>query len=221
MVKVKICGITNSEDAVAACESGSDLIGFIFIEDTPRAVSPDEVSKIISDMPEELRGTVAITGLFSNKAPQGVAEIAGHCNLNYVQLHGAEDPGYCGILKKIMLEKYGRSIKIIKAFKVKEEILPIGDFFLDDYTEVDFFVFDTFHPKISGGTGAKFNWEILRRENINKPFFIAGGLTPESVSEAVRVVRPYGVDTSSGVESSPGIKSEDMIKEFVDNAKNA
>ncbi|MGB3114415.1 MAG: phosphoribosylanthranilate isomerase, partial [Candidatus Omnitrophota bacterium] len=185
MIKVKICGVTNLEDAEKACEYGADLIGFIFVKDTPRHVCPETVGGII----KELKGKhaqVGMVGLFQGTSPESIAETVSRCDLDYVQLHGNETPGECSQLKKILEEKYGREAKIIKAFKVKGEIL--GPFTPGDYKDVDYFVFDTYHPEIPGGTGVKFDWEVLDREKekIKKDFFIAGGLDAKNVFDAVK-----------------------------------
>jgi phosphoribosylanthranilate isomerase len=223
MTKVKICGITNLDDAVKACEFGADLLGFIFVKGTPRNAEVDKVKGIVSGLPEELKDKVGKVGLFKDEDLKKVAETVISCGLDHVQLHGDESPDYCGKLKdKIWVEGDIR-VKIIKVFKVKEEIMPIGEYSIGDYEKADFFVFDTYHPDIAGGTGKKFNWETLNREKerINKPFFIAGGLNPENVSKAVKTARPYGVDVSSGVEKTPGVKDEKLLKEFIKNAKKA
>ncbi len=226
MVKVKICGVTNLEDARKACDYGADLIGFIFIGGTPRAVEGDAVRNIIMGLPGDCKNRVGRVGLFRDMKLERIAEAVSFCDLDHVQLHGSETPGDCGSLRTILEQKYHRQVKIIKAFKVKERILPHGhaaqkQYGPGDYDAADYFVFDTFHPDIPGGTGESFDWGVLIREKdrIKKPFFIAGGLRPENVSDAVKAVRPYGVDVSSGVEKSPGKKDEKLLKEFVENAK--
>jgi len=206
LVKVKICGITNLEDAVRACEYGADLIGFIFVKGTPRVVVAGDVEKILSGISPDLRGKVDRVGLFRDEKPEVVEEAVASCGLNCVQLHGS------------LKDALGRELKIIKTFKVKESILPAGGFGVKDYIDADFFVFDTFHPEIAGGTGVRFDWEVIKKEkpHIEKPFFVAGGLTPENVSDAVKTVCPYGVDVSSGVENSPGKKDGKLLKEFIE-----
>ena len=215
MTKVKICGITNSEDAIKACEYGADLVGFIFVQGTPRAVDIDVVKKILVDIADKQVGK---TGLFKDHDLKKVIEIISGSDLDHAQLHGNETPEYCEELKQSFA---GRDKKIIKTFKVKDKILLSGDFGLSAYDMVDYFIFDAYHPEMAGGTGERFNWDVLvkENENIHKPFFLAGGLTAENVSQAVRTVRPYGVDVSSGVEKAPGKKDENFLKEFIENAK--
>ncbi|MGB3082753.1 MAG: phosphoribosylanthranilate isomerase [Candidatus Omnitrophota bacterium] len=225
MTKVKICGITNLGDAMKACDLGADFLGFIFVKGTPRVVDKGTVKEIVNlaSWESEAHHKPALVGLFKNEDLKKVAEIVISCGLDHVQLHGDESPDYCAKLKNKVWVDGDVRIKVIKVFKVKEEIKTIGKYSIGDYEKTDFFVFDTYHPEVAGGTGKKFNWEALNREKerINKPFFIAGGLNPENVSEAVKTVSPYGVDVSSGVEKAPGVKDEKLLKEFIENAKKA
>jgi phosphoribosylanthranilate isomerase len=223
MTKVKVCGITNSGDAMKACDLGADFLGFIFVKRTPRAVNKEAVREIVSlvSVESEAPHKPALVGLFKNEDLKKAAETVISCGLDHVQLHGDESPDYCAKLKDSIWVKGDIRIKVIKVFKVKEEIMPIGEYGLDDYTKADFFVFDTYHPVVAGGTGEGFDWKVLKQYDINKPFFIAGGLTPANVLEAVKAVSPYGVDVSSGVEKAPGIKDDKLLKEFIENAKKA
>lgn len=213
---MKICGVTNLKDALASCESGADFLGFIFIKGTPRAVTEDTVKSIVHGVSACKVGKV---GLFKDTSLEEVARIVSFCDLDHVQFHGSESPGDCVSLKVLLNKNYGRSVKIIKAFKVRDRILPNGQYDLTDYEGADYFVFDTFDKEMSGGTGKSFRWEVLLEEKIAKPFFIAGGLTPGNVLEAVKRVSPYGVDASSGVEDEPGKKNLKLVKEFIQNAK--
>ncbi|MDP8298405.1 MAG: phosphoribosylanthranilate isomerase [Candidatus Tantalella remota] len=217
MVKVKICGLKSVEDAVLACESGADLLGFIFIEGTPRVLSVDEARDIIEGIPSDIAGGAGKVGLFKDMAAQEVFRTVKSCGLDHVQLQGDESPEYCLEIKN------KADVKIIKAFKVRENILPVGGISPVGYEAADMFVFDTFHPDMDGGTGEKFDWEVLEaaKGGIEKPFFVAGGLSPDNVADAVRTVRPYGVDVSSGIEIETGKKDEDLLKEFIKNAKEA
>ena len=213
MVKVKICGLTNREDAQKACEYGADLVGFLFAPESPRCISPDKAKDIIETLPDE----VGKTGLFRDQDPEEVARYVLLCGLNYVQLHGDESPEYCRMLKE-SAESQGTKIKIIKTFKVKDKIIgisPVG------YDAVDHYLFDTYHPEMMGGTGTRFDWNVLKGIEKDKSFFVAGGLDPDNVAEAIQMLRPYGVDVASGVERSVGKKDWDKIKEFILNAKNA
>ena len=213
MVKVKICGITNLEDAIKACEYGADLLGFVFVKDTPRCVKEDKVKDIILNLPKEYKDKVDRVGLFVNKDIDIIREAVSYCDLNYIQLHGQESPDYCRKLKEKLPER-----KILKAIKVKSD-MPLKSIL--DYDAIDFFLFDSFGETVPGGTGKRFNWDLLEGIKFNKPFFLAGGLNPDNVARAVKTVKPYGVDVSSGVEKSPGIKDEIKVKEFIANAKSA
>jgi len=222
MVKVKICGITSLEDAVMACKCGADLLGFIFIENTPRNMEINVVKDIIFSLNMTGFSNVAKVGLFKDEEKEKASDIITFCGLDHVQLHGKEDPEYCKALKMSVSEKCERDIKIIKAFKIADKILPNGDHDISEYDSTDYLVFDTFKAGLDGGTGKEFDWEILiqDRVNIKKQFFVAGGLTPENVKEAVKRIQPYGVDVSSGVEEITGKKDEKLLKEFVKNAKS-
>lgn len=223
MVKVKICGITNVEDVEAAAECGADLIGFVFVKRTPRYIEPEKVKDIINTLEEKGFSKVSKVGLFKDEDEKTVIETVLLCGLDRVQLHGDEDPEYCITVKRTLKEKYGHDVKIMKVFKVSDKILPHGKYVMKDYAGADEYVFDTFHPDISGGTGTGFDFAIIRdqKNKIDKPFFIAGGLTPGNVKRTVLEVNPYGVDVSSGVEKMPGKKDALLLKEFVTNAKSA
>ena len=213
MVKVKICGITNLEDAIKACEYGADLLGFVFVKDTPRCVKEDKVKDIILNLPKEYKDKVDRVGLFVNEDIKTIVETVVFCDLNYIQLHGQESPDYCRKLKERLPER-----KTLKAIPVKSDT-PFKSIL--DYDAIDFFLFDSFSETVPGGTGKRFNWDLLEGSNFNKPFFLAGVLTPDNVASAVKAVKPYGVDVSSGVEKSPGIKDKDKVREFIANAKSA
>jgi phosphoribosylanthranilate isomerase len=223
VVKVKICGIKRPEDALSACVSGADLLGFVFVAGTPRAVTAAEAGKALACLSAPERKKIGAVGLFRDADPEDAARTVAECGLDHVQLHGSERPSYCLELKEILKTGYGLEVKIMKVFRVEDGILPMGTYVPGDYAGADYLLFDTFHKELPGGTGRSFNWEILNEEkyNIRKPFFIAGGLNPDNVAEAVRYVSPYGVDVSSGVEEYPGKKDERLIKEFIYNAKNA
>lgn len=221
MVKIKICGLTNLEDAKLAWGSGADLLGFIFAEGTKRFIELNDASHIIRQLKSQYIDVIAV-GLFVKEALDDIAYAVAHCDLDHVQLHGRETPKECSDLKELVEKRYNRKIQIIKAFRVSDEIQPIESYGIGDYDAADYFVFDTFHPRLDGGTGKKFNWDVLKREQgkIKKPFFLAGGLVPSNIQEAIQQVRPYGIDVSSGIESEPRIKDEKLLKEFIDNARN-
>ena len=206
MVKVKICGIRNLEDALKAHELGADFLGFIFFENSPRKLESAEARLITRELP---KGILKV-GLFLDQDLNEVKVAASRCGLDYLQLHGNEDPGYCARLKK--------DFKIIKSFKVKDKASIER---ASDYDVCDHYLFDTYVKGVPGGTGVSFDWDILTGKAFKRPIFLAGGLTPKNVGEAVTKVKPYAVDVASGVEESPGKKNHKLLKEFIENAKKA
>lgn len=215
VVKIKICGITRQEDAVNACECGADILGFIFVKGTVRYVSPERVRGMVKNIRYHGSRNVGFAGLFKDEDPETVVSISLECGLDHVQLQGQEDPGSCEFIKK------RTGADIMKVFKVRDRIMSNGPYFPRDYPAADYLVFDTFHPDKAGGTGTVFEWGSLMKAKsmICKPFFLAGGLDPYNVSDAIRRVDPYGVDVSSGVEKVAGEKDAELLKEFVSNAR--
>jgi len=205
MTKVKICGMTDLRDALKAYELGADLVGFIFFQKSPRKIDPEHARVIIEDLPKDLLKV----GLFLDQELEEVRALAKRCHIDILQLHGEENPRYC--------EKLKDDFKIIKSFKVKDESSLKN---VRRYKNVDYCLFDTYVKDTPGGTGVKFDWNILKGKKFEKPTFLAGGLKPENVKEAIKEVLPYAVDVASGVEKSPGKKDYKLLKEFIDNAKN-
>ena len=208
MAKVKICGITELRDALKAYELGADFVGFIFFRESPRKVEPEHARVIIEDLPRELPKV----GLFLDQGIEEVRALGKRCHLDFLQLHGSETAEYCRSLKN--------DFRIIKTFRIKPSEKDFsGTEQLIEYEDIDYYLFDTHLEGMAGGTGVSFNWEALRGKAFKKPFFLAGGLTPANVKEAVNKVSPYAVDVASGVEKSPGKKDYKLLKEFIDNAK--
>jgi len=197
MIRVKICGITNLEDAIMAVEAGADALGFVFFRGSPRFISPEQAAAVIRHLPP----FVQTVGLFVNEEPDTVNSIAERCGLDLVQLHGEETPDYCGAIRR----------RVIKAFRVKDASS------LDDLPNyrVAAPLLDAWSPAAHGGTGTTFNWEIAARAAASRSIILAGGLTPENVAGAIAAVRPYAVDVSSGVESGPGKKDAARVRAFV------
>lgn len=200
--KVKICGITRLEDALFAQASGADALGFVFYPKSPRYLRPDDAKIIIS----RLNKKVIKVGVFVNPEAAEVKRIARLCPLDILQFHGDETPDFC--------RKFP-SCQIIKAFRVKDESSLSR---LSDYLGVDYYLFDAFSQGGLGGTGKKFNWELLKSAKIDKPFFLSGGLTSKNAASAIKALNPAWVDVSSGVEKSPGIKDKKKMKDFIDRA---
>jgi len=201
MVKVKICGITNLDDALLAVDAGADALGFVFYGASPRNVSPDQAAEIIRRLPPFLQ----TVGLFVNESAQTVNETAERCGLDIVQLHGEEPPEYCAAIRR----------RVLKALRVKDSSS------LDTIKEyrVAAILLDAWSPKARGGTGETFNWDIAAAAATQGRIILAGGLTPENVADAIRQVRPYGVDVSSGVEAAPGKKDPIKVRKFISKAK--
>ncbi|HNX91106.1 MAG TPA: phosphoribosylanthranilate isomerase, partial [Candidatus Omnitrophota bacterium] len=188
-VKVKICGLTNALDALAACELGADLVGFVLEKESPRFIEPREVKEIIKNFPEKV-GKVA---LFKNRSLDEVVRIILDSGFDHVQLHGEESPEFCVKLReKLKISKV--PITILKTFRVGDRIVGVSP---DEYREsVDYLLFDTYHPAMMGGTGLKFDWNVLKRTPLSRPFFLAGGLSPGNVKDGIAQLKPYGVDVA-------------------------
>ncbi len=198
--RVKICGLTNLEDALWAAEAGADLLGFVFA-DSPRRVDPLVVQGIIEALPPLVR----TVGVFVDEEPEVVLEIAGRCRLDYLQLHGNETPADCLLLN---------DWQIIKAVRIGS-----GQQFpdLEPYRDCcRLFLFDTHVPGRAGGTGQAFDWQLVDREKAGRHFILAGGLNPDNVGRAIATVHPWVVDVSSGVEREPGRKDYKKIEAFMD-----
>lgn len=201
MVRVKICGNVTLKDTMAAVEAGADAVGFVFYAKSPRVVSPKAVAAIVSHLPP----FVSTVGLFVNEKPDLVRQIMSDCGLAYAQLHGEESPQYCAELR----------LPVVKAIRVRtaEDLANLSAY------RVKAILLDTYVEGKIGGTGVTFDWGLAVEARSWGPIVLAGGLTPDNVGEAVSRVRPYGVDVSSGVESSPGVKDHAKVRAFVENVK--
>jgi phosphoribosylanthranilate isomerase len=203
-VKVKICGITNLADAQAAAEAGADMLGFVFCEASPRCMTIEQVT----DIAQQLSPHVVKVGVFVDPSKELVLQAVTGCGLNLLQFHGEETPEFC--------TQFG--IMSMKAFQIRDaESLQA----LLDYP-TDAWLLDAFSPSARGGTGATFSWNLaVEAAKFGKPIFLAGGLTPVNVADAVRKVRPFAVDVSSGVESEPGKKDTAKVRAFIQAARGA
>jgi phosphoribosylanthranilate isomerase len=195
--KVKICGITSIPDALAAAEAGADMLGFVFYDRSPRHVSIQAATEIVRQLPP----FIVRVGVFADAPEEVVLRAIGDCGLNLLQFHGDEPPDYC--------LQFG--LMSMKAFRIRDaESLKS----LPDY-QTDAWLLDAYSPDKLGGSGEKFNWELaVEAKKLGRPIFLAGGLTPENVAEAVRQVQPYAVDVSSGVEAAPGKKDHQKVRDF-------
>ncbi|MBE9125392.1 MULTISPECIES: phosphoribosylanthranilate isomerase [unclassified Coleofasciculus] len=199
-MRVKICGITTPEQGRAIAELGATALGFVCVPASPRYVSPSQILAVI----EQLQKSVDRVGVFANTPVEEICKIVIEGSLNAVQLHGAEPIEFCRHLRQVLPE-----VEIIKALRVKTpDCLKLAQ----TYTPwVDTLLLDAYHPNSLGGTGKTINWETLEQFHPNRPWFLAGGLTPDNVLDALKAVQPSGIDLSSGVERSPGDKDLDKV----------
>lgn len=200
---IKICGLTTLEDARFASGLGADFLGFIQHEDSPRYIRPNDAAEII----QWIYGPQTV-GVFVNKTPEEVNAACEAAGFAYAQLHGTESVEMCRQIDR----------PVIKAFRVMHdasaEQLRAA---MEPYRDVaEIFLLDTAHTSLWGGTGESFNWRLARDLAADFPILLAGGLTPKNVAEAVETMRPWGVDVSSGVEESPGVKDFDKMAAFFD-----
>lgn len=201
-VKVKICGITNLPDGMAAAEAGADALGFVFYDQSPRRISVEAAAGLIRQLPP----FVMKVGVFVNAPEDRVVHAIRECGLNLLQFHGEESPDYC--------LQFG--LMSMKALRIRDAASLQA--LLGYHT--DAWLLDAYAPDKPGGTGETFNWDLAREaRDWGRPIFLAGGLTPENVAEAVRRARPYGVDVSSGVEAAPGRKDHAKVRAFIRAAK--
>ena len=202
--RVKICGVTNVADALAAAEAGADMIGLMFYEGSPRHVTVAQAVEISRALPP----FVLRVGVFVNPAEAFVARALGDCDLSLLQFHGDEESDFC--------TQFG--LMSVKALRVRdaESLQTLAKF------NTDAFLLDAYSQSGLGGTGEKFNWDLaVAAQKFGKPIFLAGGLTPANVGAAVKQVRPFAVDVSSGVETAPGKKDAAKVREFIQAVRAA
>ncbi len=202
--RVKICGITRVEDALAAAAAGADAIGLVFDERSPRCVSPAQAEAVARALPP----FVTVVGLFVDAARGRVDEVLSRVPLDLLQFHGAETPEQCRLYRRAY----------IKAIAMKPDVDLIA--LQARYADAAGLVLDTYSPAAAGGTGEAFDWARVPR-NLKKPVILAGGLTPANVSAAISAAHPYAVDVSSGVELSKGIKDAGKISAFLEAVRVA
>jgi phosphoribosylanthranilate isomerase len=207
MMHVKICGITNLEDAWAAVKAGADMLGFNFYRHSSRYVAPEAARAIIDEF--SCTGVLTVGVFVNEETPEQVEQIASSSGVGALQLHGDEAPEYCRALK------HRRVIKVLRAgpdFRPEQAL---------DY-EVDHIMLDAFDRQLRGGTGHTIDWSLARRTRELVPsLFLAGGLSPENVAAAIAAVEPYAVDACSALETSPGKKDHELVLAFVRAAHGA
>lgn len=201
-IKVKICGITNLEDALAAVDMGADVLGFNFYPKSPRYIEPAKAEEIIYSIP----GFVDIAGVFVNANGQDIRALTDSGILNWVQFHGDETSEFCR-------EFDAWNLRTIKAIRVR----TAEDIELAEQFETYSLLFDAFDPNYYGGTGKNFDWSLLK--NYPRRIFLAGGINPDNISKAIET-DVYGVDICSGIESEPGKKDHKKMKQLFDNIRN-
>ncbi len=199
IVKVKICGITNYKDAAAAIDLGADILGFNFYPKSPRYITPEKAAGIINMLP----AFIDIAGIFVNVTIARIQETISVCHLDWVQLHGDEDPQFCHSLCSL-------NVKTMKAIRVRgqSDIKSAEDFYTDAI------LLDAFSTEKYGGTGLTFDWNIIG--HIGKRIFLAGGINPDNAAKAIEL-GVYGIDICSGIESSPGKKDIRKMKKLFKN----
>jgi phosphoribosylanthranilate isomerase len=199
MTKIKICGITNLNDALTAVNLGADALGFVFYPQSPRFISPDKAKKIRQKIPPF---TLCI-GVFVNARKGEVLQIARECCLDGLQFHGNESPEYCSFFS---------DYKVIKSFPLKNR----SDLEIIKHYNVHAILVDAYDPLYHGGTGKKADWGLAVEAKIFGHLILAGGLTETNVQEAIRIVNPYAVDVSTSLEKRPGVKDRIKVKRFVE-----
>ncbi|HUP46148.1 MAG TPA: phosphoribosylanthranilate isomerase [Thermoanaerobaculia bacterium] len=205
MTTIKICGLTRLEDALFCADQGADYLGFIFVPSTPRFIEPEraaEITAVLRDRPQRPK----FTGVFRDASPAYINDIAALAGLDFVQLHGAETDDEIRAIK----------VPAIKTFRV-------GDALPDTtaHPSAEWHLFDTYEERRAGGIGRRFDWSLLAMYERSKPFFLAGGMTPENVAGAISLVRPSGIDVGSGVESEPGVKDHEKVKRLFERIRRA
>jgi len=206
MVNVKICGITNWRDARLAIEAGANLLGFNFYPHSPRYITPARARQIVRRLPRRVR----TVGVFVNESPVKIREICDEVGLHLAQLHGEEKTGTMAEVARV--RPVIRAVRVRRGFRLAQ---------LARQTRAKVFLLDGFHPRLRGGTGKRFDWSLARRARHYGRIFLAGGLRPENVAEAIRAARPYAIDVCSGVESKPGKKSAALMRALMRAVRTA
>ncbi|SRR5216684_1198158 len=203
MTKIKICGITNEDDALFCASCGADFLGFIFVPASPRYIEPEKAGAVVTRMRETFH-LPKVVGVFQDASPDYIREISNVAGLDLVQLHGSEGDDDIGAL----------GIPAIKTLHVRD-MIP------DTHAapSAAWLLFDTFDERRAGGTGRRFDWSLLATYDRSRPFFLSGGLTPDNVVAAISLVRPDAIDVASGVEASPGVKDQAKVASLFERVR--
>lgn len=210
MTAVKICGLRDLDDLRVAAEAGARFAGFVFYPPSPRFLETEQARILAESLPEGLLGV----GLFVDPSDEEISRILGTVPLDMIQLHGDESPERVAKIAALA------NLPVIKAIRLRT-LEDIGE--AEKYEDVaDWLLFDSkIDHDLPGGTGQRFDWEILRNRTFKKPWMLSGGLNPENVTEALKILKPDALDVSSGVESQRGIKDPEKIRAFLKSAKSA
>jgi phosphoribosylanthranilate isomerase len=204
VTQVKICGITNKEDALCVAKCGAAALGFIFYPPSPRYIKPEDARNIISALPNE----IVKVGVFVNEKNEEIKRVMEYCALDMIQLHGDESPEYCRDFP---------SAQVIKAVELKNE----ADFVYAKSYHVGAILVDSRHAGLYGGTGKKANWDLACRIKEKKPLILSGGINKDNVSQALKEVAPHALDINSGVESEPGRKDHAKLAQIFEIIRQA
>ncbi|HEX8619547.1 MAG TPA: phosphoribosylanthranilate isomerase [Thermoanaerobaculia bacterium] len=199
MTKIKICGITRTEDAQLCADLGADFLGFIFVPSSPRFIEPERAAEIAA----QVKGP-RFVGVFRDESLEAIHRITHRVGLDLIQFHGTESNEDIHTL----------GLPSVKAMRVGETLPDTNS-----HPAADWLLFDTFDRHRDGGTGRAFDWSLLAMYSRTKPFFLAGGLAPDNVAAAISLVRPDAIDVSSGVESAPGVKDPDKLRTLFERVK--
>ena len=203
-MRVKICGITQTKQGQEIAALGASSLGFICVEQSPRYLAPDQIRAIADNLPREIDKV----GVFANHSLAEIAYIVEQAHLTAVQLHGQESPEFCLQLRQAIAP----DLELIKAFRIKSaQSLESTAAYVDC---VNTLLLDAYHPQMLGGTGKTINWQDLAQFKPELPWMLAGGLTPENITEALTRLQPDGIDLSSGVERSPGDKDLEKVAQL-------
>lgn len=210
MTNIKICGIKTPEILSVAASAGARFAGFVFVPQSPRYIHPEQARLLSRQLPTGLRSV----GLFVDPSDEDLAHILGAVSLDFIQLHGNENPA------RVQAIKSRFNIPVIKAFAISaaDDLDQVAAYI----PVIDWILFDAKAPassNIAGGNGVAFDWAILKDKNFAKPWMLSGGLTPENVADALSILSPDAVDVSSGVESSRGVKDAQKVRDFIAAAK--
>jgi phosphoribosylanthranilate isomerase len=203
MIKIKICGITNLDDALFATECGADALGFNFYKKSPRYITPEKAAEIITRLPPFITPVAVLV----NEREEKVRNIQFTTGIKVLQFHGDERPEFC--------ERF--ATRVIKAFQVKDKESLTNMV----HYHVNALLLDSYKDGIRGGTGVAFDWHLAVVAKTFGKVILAGGLNPENVTEAVKLVQPYAVDVAGGVEKEPGIKDHALVKKFISTVRRA